>query len=234
MIISRLIIWSVACYGLFSIYCSSFWQKIIHFPYYNVLMITVKSCYYVIESFLTYLGNKVQEKLVSELGKHIENDPNIMSVLLSGDEDSKNITNVSNDIMESEDFTNFDMDEVDDMNARSTETSQDSQKEPSASSSSSSSSREELAKKLRDKRKGMQSQRKGGNGNEKIAQITGRPMPKNIPPQYQNLLNGLTKDMDMSDMMSKIPAELKDASGNLKTDKATLMKALSQLKKNKQ
>ena len=59
--------------------------------------------------------------------------------------------------------------------------------EPSTSKAAESkeSTREENLKKLRDKRKSMQNGRKGGGGN-KMAQITGKAHPGNMPAGYQN------------------------------------------------
>jgi hypothetical protein len=238
--IPRIVLWAIACYGFLKfIYFGSPVEKIvnsiINFPFYNVAIITVKSCYYFIESFMIYLGNKIQQQLIIKLEEHIMSDPNIVDELLkndmnSGDENPENIEEDNSDNMEEvpNDTTDFDMDEVDDMTITPEKVDKGKQKETAPSQPS----REELTKKLRDKRKGMQSQRKPGTSSvDKLSQMTGKSLPRNIPPQYQSLLNGLTKDMDMDDMMSKIPAELKDSNGNLKTDRATLMKALSQMKK---
>ena len=92
------------------------------------------------------------------------------------------------------------------------------------------STREENLKKLRDKRRSMQNGRKGGGGN-KMAQLTGKAHPGNMPAGYQNLMNSLMGDVDMQEMLDKLPPELKDSKGRMKTDKGALMAALANAKK---
>lgn len=140
--------------------------------------------------------------------------------------------NSNNDIMSSSntpiDAKDINLDDVDDLNDVNNEVSQ-----PIATPPVEKTPRE----KAREKRRAMESARKGGrssgsgsgqqNMNAKIAQLTGKKVPGNIPPQYASLLDSLMGNKDMDELMKQIPSELLDSNGKLRTDTAALAKAFS-------